>query len=325
MALFLYFGIGTRLFRRKVTINRKQQTISSSLHFSMNKRTASYPDLFTRRVSYRGMDFQDVEENYLSEEREIEGSYRKKYVDYLKISNHDPDFVIDLKIYMNYAESVSTDMKSRRLTFSEKQAIIQRINELKKIERPSDKNILNLVKAYRSLSDLYRKEDQLGKASVELKRAITLIRKLKDSKPNLHSDLLSYAGALYMNLGEYKKSKINFQNAYKVFGDPEDLYGTAICQLQLGDPESAMKNLHILYEEWKIPKYLTLISDILIASGRRGEAGELIRNVIDDYGERESYDFSKLTEYAKKLDKYVISISQILKREFRTNNLICKK
>lgn len=97
--LFVYIVMFTRLFKRKVIINRKDQTISSAMLFSLRKRDASYPQMVTREHHIRGTD---TNQCFLCEERVKEKSLNTYYKDYIQYFELDTNFLTDLKDYMNY-------------------------------------------------------------------------------------------------------------------------------------------------------------------------------------------------------------------------------
>jgi tetratricopeptide (TPR) repeat protein len=313
--LFVYIVMFTRLFKRKVIINRKDQTISSAMLFSLGRRDASFPQMVTRRVHIRGTD---TIQCFLCEEKVKEKSLNIYYKDYIQFFEADEHFLTDLKAYMNYTshgKQLDNQQKTRIPKNDRVLRLQENIRKYEWIKNKSAKQKFLLAKYYKDLAAIYEHDGNMEKALFSLEKALVHAEQIKNINLNFNCDLLSKSGLLYYKQGLSEKALDKFQKAFDSFGDSLDQHAVSVCYTKLGNLSEAVKNLDELYREWEDPNCLFFIAELLLVDGKKIEAVERLKIAQQEMMNNDDKDCHKVELYLNNFDKQIITLSDIIERE----------
>ena len=148
-----------------------------------------------------------------------------------------------------------------------------------------------------------------------LDKAVEQAEDIREQKLNVYYELLFRRALLYFKQEKIQQALKQFEEAYEVFEDPDDLHAVALCYVKMGELSRAVKYLEELYCEWENPKYLLFLSDLLLSEGKRNEVLKKLETILEETEDMADGDLNKIKSYYENMDNYTVDISEIIKRE----------
>ncbi|MDC7124655.1 MAG: hypothetical protein PQJ46_03760 [Spirochaetales bacterium] len=319
IALLLSAGIvwGTRLFKKKIVINRNDQTVSSSLLFNFGKRCADYSDMEPNKVYIRG-SHNSAFDMYLAEKKISEKTLKPCYINYIKYSEYDEDFLSDLTGYMNYDTSFEKSLNTRkgyRQRISEEQKLDIKIRKLEGIVQKSSTETYLLAESYYKKALACVRLNDFESAESAIRKAVSQAVKIQSERLDFYCELVSQSALIYFRQDKSDRALKQFRIAFDAFGDPNDLHGIALCHTKMGNLDKAKKALSLLFKEWESGETLIFMSDLLLLDSRKDLAIKQLERVLKTMEETEDEDLDIIRNYYENIEEYTVDISKTLKRE----------